>query len=191
MNRTLTIFNILKGIDLKGGFVYTYSRKPNATTLDVVVTDTSINIHALNVKDSTQPNLQDFKYALDKIHERLGFLDDGEIKKGQDNYWYLSISLDEINDVFQNATMHENNSLSDGFGGSIVTQNQTWIGNVGLVEKTSDIALKGGAYRMNTNGMLLVPKDLYVKKNNFFLIDGIKYVVNGVVENKVYVSRAN
>lgn len=76
MNRTLTIFNILKGMDLKGGFVYTYSRKPNATTLDVVVTDEAIHIHALNVKDGTQPNLQDFKYALDKIKERLGFLDD-------------------------------------------------------------------------------------------------------------------
>lgn len=189
MNRTLTIFNILKGINLNGGFVYTYSRKPNATTLDVVVTDTSINIHALNTKDATQPNLPDFKHALDKIHERLGFLDDGEIKKGQDGVWFLSISLEQLDDVIKDVVMHENNSLSDGYGGSVVTQSQVWQGNVGLSEVRSDLSLKGGAYRMITNAIMIVPKDLYVKKNNYFMVDGIKFVVNGVVENKVYVSR--
>lgn len=189
MNRTLTIFNILKGIDLKGGYVYTYSRKPNSTTLDVVVTDTSINIHALNTKDSTQPNLPDFKYVLDKIHERIGFLDDGEIKKGADSYWFLSISLENINDVIPEVTMHENTSLTDGYGGSIVTDKQVWIGNVGIEEKSTIDSLKGGKYNITTIAELLVPKDLYVKKNNYFLVNGIKYVVNGIVENKIYVAR--
>lgn len=191
MNRTLTIFNILKGIDLKGGGVYTYSRVPNSTKLDVVVTDESINIHALNTKDSTQPNLQDFKHALDKIHERLGFLDDGEIKKGADGVWFLSISLEQLDDVVQDVVMHENKSLTDGYGGSVVFNENVWQGNVGLSEVRSDLSLKGGAYRMITNAIMIVPKDLYVKKNNYFMVDGIKFVVNGVVENKAYVSRAS
>ena len=42
---------------------------------------------------------------------------------------------------------------------------------------------------MITNAIMIVPKDLYVKKNNYFVVDGVKFVVNGVVENKVYVSR--
>ena len=191
MNRTLTIFNILKGIDLKSGGVYTYSRVPNSTKLDVVVTDESINIHSLNTKDATQPNLPDFKYALDKIHERLGFLDDGEVKKSQDGVWFLSISLEQLDDVMQNVVMHENKSLTDGYGGSVVFNENVWQGNVGLSEVRSDLSLKGGAYRMITNAIMIVPKDLYVKKNNYFMVDGIKFVVNGVVENKVYVSRAN
>ena len=189
MNRTLTIFNILKGIDLKGGGVYTYSRVPNSTKLDVVVTDESINIHSLNTKDTTQPNLPDFLYALGKIHERLGFLDDGEVKKGQDSVWFLSISLEQLDDVMQNVVMHENKSLTDGYGGSVVFNENVWQGNVGLSEVRSDLSLKGGAYRMITNAIMIVPKDLYVKKNNYFIVDGIKFVVNGVVENKVYVSR--
>lgn len=191
MNRTLTIFNILKGIDLKGGGVYTYSRVPNSTKLDVVVTDESINIHSLNTKDSTQPNLPDFKYALDKIHERLGFLDDGEVKKGQDSVWYLSISLENLDDVMKDVVMHENNSLTDGYGGSVVFNENVWQGNVGLSEVRSDLSLKGGAYRMITNAIMIVQKDLYVKKNNYFVVDGVKFVVNGVVENKVYVARAS
>ena len=190
MNRTLTIFNILKGIDLKGGNVYAYSRVPNSTKLDVVVTDESINIHALNTKDGTQPNLPDFKYALDKIHERLGFLDDGEIKKGQDGVWFLSISLEQLDDVVKDVVMHENKSLTDGYGGSVVFNENVWQGNVGLSEVRSDLSLKGGAYRMITNAIMIVPKDLYVKKNNYFMVNGIKFVVNGVVENKVYVSRS-
>lgn len=189
MNITLTIFNILKGIDLKGGNVYAYSRAPNSTKLDVVVTDESINIHALNTKDTTQPNLPDFKYALDKINEHLGFLDDGEVKRGADNYWYLSISLENLDDVMQDVVMHENKSLSDGYGGSVVFNENVWKGNVGLSEVRSNLSLKGGAYRMITNAIMIVPKDLYVKKNNYFMIDGIKFVVNGVVDNKVYVSR--
>ena len=51
---------------------------------------------------------------------------------------------------------------------------------------------------MITNAIMIVPKDLYVKKNNYFVVDGVKFVVNGVkfvvngvVENKVYVSRAS
>ena len=191
MNRTLTIFNILKGIDLKGGNVYAYSRVPNSTKLDVVVTDDAINIHALNTKDGTQPNLPDFKYALDKIHERLGFLDDGEVKKGQDSVWYLSISLENLDDVMKDVVMHENNSLTDGYGGSVVFNENVWQGNVGLSEVRSDLSLKGGAYRMITNAIMIVQKDLYVKKNNYFVVDGVKFVVNGVVENKVYVARAS
>ena len=189
IERTLTIFNILRGIDLKGGGVYTYSRVPNSTKLDVVVTDTSINIHALNTKDSTQPNLTDFKHALDKIHERLGFLDDGEIKKGADGVWFLSISLEQLDDVVKDVVMHENKSLTDGYGGSVVFNENVWQGNVGLSEVRSYLSLKGGAYRMITNAIMIVPKDLYVKKNNYFVVDGVKFVVNGVVENKVYVSR--
>ena len=189
MNRTLTIFNILRGIDLKGGNVYAYSRAPNSTKLDVVVTDELINIHALNTKDGTQPNLPDFKYALDKIHERLGFLDDGEVKKGQDSVWYLSISLENLDNVMKDVVMHENKSLTDGYGGSVVFNENVWQGNVGLSETRSDLSLKGGAYRMITNAIMIVPKDLYVKKNNYFVVDGVKFVVNGVVENKVYVSR--
>lgn len=133
MNRTLTIFNILKGIDLKGGSVYAYSRVPNSTKLDVVVTDEMINIHALNTKDTTQPNLPDFKYALDKIHERLGFLDDGEVKKGQDSVWYLSISLENLDDVMQDVVMHENKSLTDGYGGSVAFNENVWQGNLLLI----------------------------------------------------------
>ena len=191
MNRTLTIFNILKGIDLKGGNVYAYSRAPNSTKLDVVVTDESINVHALNTKDGTQPNLPDFLHALSKIHERLGFLDDGEVKKGQDSVWFLSISLEQLDDVMQNVVMHENKSLTDGYGGSVVFNENVWQGNVGLSEVRSDLSLKGGAYRMITNAIMIVPKDLYVKKNNYFMVNGIKFVVNGVVENKVYVSRSH
>ena len=177
MNRTLTIFNILKGIDLKGGNVYAYSRSPNSTKLDVVVTDEAINIHALNTKDGTQPNLPDFLYALDKIHERLGFLDDGEVKKGADNYWYLSISLENLDNVMKDVVMHENKSLTDGYGGSVVFNENAWQGNVGLSEVRSDLSLKGGAYRMIINAIMIVPKDLYVKKNNYFIVDGVKFVV--------------
>ena len=191
MNRTLTIFNILKGIDLKGGGVYTYSRVPNSTKLDVVVTDESINIHTLNTKDGTQPNLPDFLYALSKIHERLGFLDDVEVKKGQDSVWFLSISLEQLDNVVQDVVMHENKSLTDGYGGSVVFNENVWQGNVGLSEVRSDLSLKGGVYRMITNAIMIVPKDLYVKKNNYFIVDGIKFVVNGVVENKIYVSRSH
>ena len=138
MNRTLTIFNILRGIDLKGGNVYAYSRAPNSTKLDVVVTDEAINIHALITKDATQPNLPDFKHALDKIHERLGFLDDGEIKKGADGVRFLSISLEQLDDVMKDVVMHENKSLTDGYGGSVVFNENVWQGNVAYRDWETD-----------------------------------------------------
>lgn len=186
MNKTSTIINILKAVGLK---TYAYSREPNSPSLCVVVSDESIDIHAKNIIDSTQPDLPNFKATLDKIHSVLGFLDDGVLTKNNDSNWYVKISLENVGDVFKDVTMHENKSLSDGYGGSVVFNENVWQGNVWLSEVRSDLSLKGGAYRMITNAIMIVPKDLYVKKNNYFIVDGIKFVVNGVVENNIYVSR--
>lgn len=186
MNKTLTLINILKAIGLK---TYAYSREPNSPSLCVVVNDESIDIHAKNIIDSTQPDLPNFKATLDKIHSVLGFLDDGVLTKNNDSNWYVKISLENVGDVFKDVTMHENKSLSDGYGGSVVFDDNIWQGNVALTELRSALNKRGGAYVLERECVLLVPKDLMVKKNNYFLLNGIKYVVNGIVENKVYVGR--
>lgn len=190
MNRTLTIFNILKGIDLKGGTLTTYSRFPNSFALDVVVCDKWIDIHATNRSDNTQPNLPDMKYALDQIITRLGFLNyTTQTQKNNDGYWFTRFEFDEFDTIYNDAIWVRNTSTSDGYGGAIV--NQTTIGNVTISfsEVKADLQLKGGEYKMYTDAVIGINGN--VQKNDIIRVNGKDYQITAIIENKVYATTKN
>lgn len=189
MDKVLTIFNQIK--HLANGNVYLYSRPINSKNLDIVINDDFVDIHSPNIIDSTYPNLQEFKETSESIKSELGFLHDAILSKNQDGNWYASLSHKDIDDVFVDVEMFNNVSIFDGYGGSVVSNELVWSGSVGVKSVGSNYEYRGNQYNVLTTCEFIVPDMLKVNKNSFFVHNGVKYVVDKIVDTKIYVSRKN
>lgn len=192
MQQVLEIIKILKYT----GRVYSYSRVLNSRNTDIVVSDDDkhiyVDIHALNTKDNTQPALEEFIPKLDFIKPAMGFLSrvsDGVVQKNNDGIWFCRLAYEKPQLIIKNAELYENNSLDDDYGGSVVFKNPIWNGIVGYSEIRSSLKLNGGEYAIHTDCIITCGNK--VKDNCYFVIDGRKITINGIIENKIYGTRNN
>lgn len=136
-----------------------YVRKNNSTTNDIVVNDTTIDLHAINMTGNF-PNIDAFNSTFNVLPKYLP-IKHKKVLKNADGNFYMQLELFECELV--NIVVNELIGIDDGFGGSNGVEDAVYSGKACRVKRKFYESDKTATYSKLIDWAYFLP--IEVKRN--------------------------